>query len=131
MPGALPQNVSRSNRGNDIAVSNNCSTQSSVENGQKTGWATKFNSMGSNSTASLAGVNNGVGNISSQITICLECKDVVDNIGRKNTANNPNSVDVVDVNDQQKQITMRTSKSSITPLSREMRNLHTRSMIIE
>ena len=131
MPGALPQNMSRSIRGNERVVSNSCATQASVENGQKTGWTSKFNSMGSNSTASITGVSNGVGNTSSQINICLECKDVVDNIGRKNTSDGHNSVDVADVHDHQKPFTIRTPKSSVTPLSREMRNLHTRSMIIE
>ena len=129
MHGTLSQDMSRTITGNEKTMGNNCATQDRIDNGQKAGWTSKFNSMGSNSTASTTGVSNGSANISSQINICLECKDVVDNITRKNTANGQNNVDTLDEN--QKQIFVRTPKSSITPLSREMRNLHTRSMIIE
>lgn len=101
-----------------------------LENGQKSGWTSKFNSMGSNSSSTVTtGNSNSTGNTTSQINICLECKDVVDNIGRKN--NMSNAYNHLDEEENDQKLKLRSQKSSNVSLSRDMRNLHTQSMIIE
>ena len=106
------------------------STQRELENNQKSGWTSKFNSMGSNSS-STAPIGNSASsaNATSQINICLECKDVVDNIGRKN--NVVNGFNTVETRGQDQNVILRKPKSSNHPHSRDIRNMHTQSMIIE
>ena len=101
-----------------------------LENGHKSGWTTKFNSMGSNSSSTVtSGNSNSTGNANSQINICLECKDVVENIGRKN--NMSNGSNHLDGGEYEQTPKLRAPKSSNVSLARDMRNLHTQSMIIE
>ena len=119
LPHHLPENTSVANT---IKVNN--LAQANVVNGQKAGWNSKFNSMGSTSTASTTPTVASSGT-EKEINICLECKDVVDNIGRKSLSNNFN------VEDVEHKVEINTTKSHIHPLAREMRNLHTRSMIFE
>ena len=86
--------------------------------------------MGSNSSSTVAtGNSNSTGNTVSQINICLECKDVVDNIGRKN--NMSNGYNHLSGEESEEQLKLRTQKSSNVSLARDMRNLHTQSMIME
>ena len=131
MFGTLPQNMSRPTKGSCETTGNDpYMTQASAENGHKQGWTAKFNSMGSNSTASATEVSSGVGNPTSSMSICLECKDVVDNIGRKNMTDYCNQLEVTQL-EQHHRMDMRTPKSSVAPLGRELRNLRTQSMIFE
>ena len=105
-------------------------TQKQTESTHNVGWTSKFNSMGSNSSSTLpVGNSNPSASATSQISICLECKDVVDNIGRKN--NMCNRIDDIERRDPDQNVILRTPKSSNNSLAREMRNLHTQSMIIE
>ena len=106
-----------------VTTTNNLAKANGV-NVQKAGWSSKFNSMGSTSTASTTPTVASTGT-EKEINICLECKDVVDNIGRKSLANNFN------VEEVEHKVEINTTKSHIHPLAREMRNLHTRSMIFE
>lgn len=106
------------------------STQKELENSQKLGWTSKFNSMGSNSSSTVpVGNSASSANATSQINICLECKDVVDNIGRKN--NIVNGVNIMETRCQDQNVILRTPKSSNHPHARDIRNMHTQSMIIE
>ena len=106
------------------------STQKELENSQKLGWTSKFNSMGSNSNSMVpVGNSTSSANATSQINICLECKDVVDNIGRKN--NVVNGVHTMETRVQDQNVILRTPKSSNHPHAIDIRNMHTQSMIIE
>ena len=118
----LPHHLPESNT-SIVTTTNNLAKANGV-NGQKAGWSSKFNSMGSTSTASTTPTVASTGT-EKEINICLECKDVVDNIGRKSLANNFN------VEEVEHKVEINTTKSHIHPLAREMRNLHTRSMIFE
>ena len=118
----LPHHLPESNT-SIVTTTNNLAKANGV-NGQKAGWSSKFNSMGSTSTASTTPTVASTGT-EKEINICLECKDVVDNIGRKSLANNFN------VEEVEHKVEITTTKSHIHPLAREMRNLHTRSMIFE
>ena len=118
----LPHHLPESNT-SIVTTTNNLAKANGV-NGQKAGWSSKFNSMGSTSTASTTPTVTSTGT-EKEINICLECKDVVDNIGRKSLANNFN------VEEVEHKVEINTTKSHIHPLAREMRNLHTRSMIFE
>ena len=104
--------------------------QKDLENGQKVGWTSKFNSMGSNSSSTMNTANsNAAGSATSQVSICLECKDVVDNIARKNDMGN--AINNLHITNQEQKVILRTPKTSNNSLARDMRNLHTQSMIIE
>ena len=118
LPHHLPESTA------SIVTTNDNLPKPNGVNGQKTGWSSKFNSMGSTSTASTTPTVASTGT-EKEINICLECKDVVDNIGRKSLANNFN------VEEVEHKVEINTTKSHIHPLAREMRNLHTRSMIFE
>ena len=117
-------------RANKAAVNDTPIAQTTSEHVQKVGWTSKFNSMGSTSMASTTRSSSTVGNVSSQVNICLECKDVVDNIGLKNTNNSYKQLDVIE-QAQQSNTDDTISNLRMAPLSRETRRLHTRSLIFE
>ena len=118
-------------RANESVVNGINTSQKLSENNQKAGWTSKFNSTGSNSMATVTKVAGGVGNnVSSQINICLECNDVVENIRLKNMNNGYNQLCLVDDPQQYNNEDIISNLPGL-PASREVRRLHTRSLIFE
>ena len=113
--------------------------QKTLQHGQKLRWTSKFNSIGSTSAASVttrastAVLRVAGDNMNNQVSICLECKDVVENIGLKNKATyiteenvlQPSIAEHIDDSISGLPVQVRLTNC------REIRQLHTQSLIFQ